>query len=37
VGKLSPGERADLRLCVNLYRGHLNQAQVRHLIEWTLR
>jgi hypothetical protein len=37
VGKLSPAERADLRLCVNLYRRHLNQAQVRHLVEWALR
>jgi ParB-like chromosome segregation protein Spo0J len=25
IGKLSPSERADLRLCVNLYRRHLNQ------------
>ena len=27
VGKLSASERADLRLCVNLYRRHLNQAR----------
>ena len=37
VGKLSPAERADLRLCVNLYRRHLNQAQVRELVAWAVR
>src|SRR3954471_24901048 len=37
VGKLSPSERADLRLCVNLYRRHLNQAQARELIAWAIR
>jgi hypothetical protein len=37
VGKLSPPERSDLRLCVNLYRRHLNQAQVRELIAWSIR
>ena len=37
VGKLSPDERADLRVAVNLYRRHLNRQQVRHLVEWTLR
>jgi methylase of polypeptide subunit release factors len=37
VGKLSPTERTDLRLCVNLYRRHLNREQVRELIAWELR
>ncbi|WP_197446245.1 DNA methyltransferase [Tautonia plasticadhaerens] len=37
VGKLSPGERQDLRLAVNLYRRHLTREQVRHLVEWALR
>ena len=30
-------ERPDLRLCVNVYRRQLNQAQVRELIAWALR
>lgn len=37
VGKLTQAERADLRLCVNVYRRHLNQTQVRELVAWTLR
>jgi hypothetical protein len=37
VGKLSPSERADLRVAVNLYRRHLSREQARHLVEWTLR
>ena len=37
VGKLSPAERADLRLCVNLYRRHLSQAQARDMIAWAIR
>ena len=37
VGKLSPEERADLRVAVNLYRRHLSRQQVRHLVEWALR
>ena len=28
VGRLTPEERADLRLAVNLYRRHLTQAQI---------
>jgi len=37
VGRLTPEERADLRLAVNLYRRHLTQAQMREMIAWTLR
>jgi ParB-like chromosome segregation protein Spo0J len=37
VGRLSPEERADLRLAVNLYRRHLSRAQLRELIAWSLR
>lgn len=37
IGKLSPHERADLRVSVNLYRRHLSREQVRHLVEWALR
>jgi hypothetical protein len=37
VGQLSPEERADLRLAVNLYRRHLTRAQMRELIAWALR
>jgi predicted RNA methylase len=37
IGKLSLEERADLRLCVNLYRRHMSREQVRHLVEWRLR
>jgi hypothetical protein len=37
VGKLSQAERADLRLCINLYRRHLSRQQVRELIAWELR
>ena len=37
VGKLTPTERADLRVAVNLYRRHLSREQVRHLVEWALR
>lgn len=36
VGKLSPAERSDLRVAVNLYRRHLSREQVRHLVEWAL-
>jgi hypothetical protein len=37
VAKLSREERADLRLCVNLYRRHLTRQQVRELVAWELR
>jgi hypothetical protein len=37
VSRLSQGERADLRLAVNLYRRHLTRAQMRELIAWALR
>lgn len=37
IAKLSPEERADLRLCVNLYRRHLSREQVRELVAWALR
>jgi hypothetical protein len=37
VGRLTPEERADLRLAVNLYRRHLTRAQMRELIAWALR
>ena len=37
VGKLSPDERGDLRVAVNLYRRHLSREQARHLVEWALR
>ena len=37
VGRLTPEERADLRLAVNLYRRHLTRAQMRELIAWELR
>ena len=37
VGRLSPDERADLRLAVNLYRRHLSRAQFREMIAWSLK
>jgi hypothetical protein len=37
VGRLSPEERDDLRLAVNLYRRHLTRAQMRELVSWALR
>jgi ParB-like chromosome segregation protein Spo0J len=37
VGRLTPSERADLRLAVNVYRRHLSRAQMREMIAWTLR
>ena len=37
VGRLTEGERADLRLAVNLYRRHLSRVQMREMIAWALR
>src|SRR4051794_36767840 len=37
VGRLSPAERGDLRLVLNLCRRQLTQAQTRELIAWELR
>jgi hypothetical protein len=37
VGRLTPEERADLRLAVNIYRRHLTRAQMRELVAWMLR
>jgi ParB-like chromosome segregation protein Spo0J len=37
VGRLTPEERDDLRLAVNVYRRHLTRAQMRELIAWMLR
>jgi ParB-like chromosome segregation protein Spo0J len=37
VGKLSSAKREDLRLCVNVYRRHLNRAQMREVVAWMLR
>jgi hypothetical protein len=37
IGNLSPHERDDWRMAVNLYRRHLSQAQLRELIGWELR
>ena len=36
IGRLSPTERADLRVVLNLFRRQLTQAQVRELIAWEL-
>lgn len=37
VGRLTPEEREDLRLAVNLYRRHLTRAQLREFVAWALR
>jgi site-specific DNA-methyltransferase (adenine-specific) len=37
VGGLTPGERDDLRVVVNLYRRHLTRAQMRELVAWRIR
>lgn len=36
VSRLSPQERGDLRVAVNVYRRHLTRAQMRELIAWAL-
>jgi ParB-like chromosome segregation protein Spo0J len=37
VARLSPEERDDLRLAVNLYRRHLSRPQMREMIAWALK
>lgn len=37
VGRLGRHDRFDLRVCINTYRRHLTQAQVRECISWMLR
>ncbi len=37
VGRLTPEERADLRVALNLYRRHLSRSQMRELIAWELK